>query len=384
MTKIERQLKQAIQKSLSYFPAVCILGPRQCGKTTLAKEIISSFPSSIYLDLELESDINKLKDPEYYLKKYQDVLICLDEIQRLPEIFPLLRALIDQKREPARFLILGSASQDLIKQSTESLAGRISYHELTPFTQQEILEEGKFDHHWIHGGFPGSYCAPVEDISIEWKESFIRTFLERDLYSLDFNLPAPTMKRFWVMLAHQHSSLLNKASLANSLGVSATTIQRWQDIFEQTFMIRVLQPFSSNLKKRLVKSPKIYIRDSGLLHQLLNLSGFDTVLSHSIAGASWEGYAIENIITELKKWSPSFYRTSNGSEIDLILEKGNTRVGVEFKLSSAPKIEKGTYNAMEDLGLDLIHVVIPKGEGEQIRQDLRIDSIASFVNFMQR
>jgi predicted AAA+ superfamily ATPase len=178
--------------------------------------------------------------------------------------------------------------------------------------------------------------------------------------------------------------LLNKASLANSLGVSATTIQRWQDIFEQTFMIRVLQPFSSNLKKRLVKSPKIYIRDSGLLHQLLNLSGFDTVLSHSIAGASWEGYAIENIITELKKWSPSFYRTSNGSEIDLILEKGNTRVGVEFKLSSAPKIEKGTYNAMEDLGLDLIHVVIPKGEGEQIRQDLRIDSIASFVNFMQR
>jgi hypothetical protein len=230
---IERILKVSILESLSYFPAVCILGPRQSGKTTLAKHIIESYESSIYLDLELDSDLEKISDPEFYLKRHNNKLVCLDEIQRLPEIFPLIRALIDQNRTPARFLFLGSASQDLLKQSTESLAGRISYHELTPFTNLEIIKDYPQENHWNNGGFPDSFFAPTQKISTEWRENFIRTFLERDLAVLDINLSTPMMKRFWVMIAHNHSGMINKNAISNSLGVSSPTVQRWQDILEK-------------------------------------------------------------------------------------------------------------------------------------------------------
>jgi predicted AAA+ superfamily ATPase len=377
MAAIPRHLTAAIKRSLSYFPVVCLLGPRQCGKTTLAKEIIAEYSGALYLDLELVSGLKKLEDPEFYLSKYEDVLICLDEIQRMPEIFPLMRALIDQNRKAARFLILGSASQDLIRQSTETLAGRISYHELTPFIHGEIPRDRQ-THHWIHGGFPDSYCAPEAFLSVEWKASFINTFLEKDLSNLGFSLSPVLMKRFWTMLAHHHGGLLNRSTLANSLGVSSVTVQSWQDVFEQTFMIRVLKPYATNTKKRLVKTPKVYLRDSGLLHELLNLESFDDVMGHTICGASWEGYAIENIISVMPKWEASFYRTSNGSEIDLILEKNQKRMGIEFKLSLSPSLSKGSKYAMEDLGLEFLHVIIPQGKSEMINPYTQVDTIESF------
>jgi uncharacterized protein len=375
---IERRLKNQIEKSLSFFPAVGILGPRQAGKTTIAKEVLKSYPDSIYLDLEYSPDRSKLEEPAFYLEQNKNKLICLDEIQRQPELFPELRSLIDRHRIPARFLILGSASVDLIKQSSETLAGRIGYHDLTPLTLSEV-ECSQMIHHWICGGFPTSFLAPDVEFSTDWRENFIVTFLERDIVNLGFDLSSEQLRRFWTMLAHQHSGILNKRVYAEALGVSAPTVQRWLDLFEHTFMIRVLQPFSSNAKKRLVKSPKVYVRDTGILHQLLRLEGFDDVMGHTIAGVSWEGYAIENILSEMKGWEASYYRTKSGAELDLVLEKGGKRIGVEFKLSSAPKVERGTHIAREDLGMDLIHVITPSGEGDQISPHLRIDSPMTFL-----
>jgi predicted AAA+ superfamily ATPase len=273
---------------------------------------------------------------------------------------------------------LGSASVDLIRQSSETLAGRIGYHDLTPLTLSEV-ESSEMIRHWICGGFPTSFLAPEVEFSADWRENFIVTFLERDIANLGFNLSSEQLRRFWTMLAHQHSGILNKRVYAEALGISAPTVQRWLDLFEHTFMIRVLQPFSSNAKKRLVKSPKVYIRDTGILHQLLRLESFDDVMGHTVAGASWEGYAIENILSEMKGWEASYYRTKSGAELDLVLEKGGKRIGVEFKLSSSPKVKKGTHIAREDLEIDLIHVITPSGEGEQISQHLRIDSPMTFL-----
>lgn len=375
---IKRSLKTHIEKSLSFFPAVGILGPRQAGKTTIAKDVLKSFPNSIYLDLEFSKDRVKLEDPAFYLEKNQDKLICLDEIQRVPELFPELRSLIDRNRNPARFLILGSASIDLIRQSSETLAGRIAYHDLTPFTLLEI-DENKMLNHWVYGGFPMSFLSPEAEISSDWREAFIMTFLERDIANLGFYLSSEQLRKFWTMLAHQHSGILNKQVYAESLGISATTVQRWLDLFVHTFMVRVLPSYSTNAKKRLVKSPKVYIRDSGILHQLLRLQNFDDIMGHTIAGASWEGYALENILAELKGWDASFYRTKSGAGLDLVLEKGGKRLAVEFKLSSAPTVGKGSHIAREDLGIDLVHIVTPTGEGEQISEHVRIDSPMTFL-----
>lgn len=376
---LKRNITENIKKSLSFFPAVAILGPRQTGKTTLAKEVLKDFKNSIYLDLEKSSDREKLKDAEFYLNQHKDKLVCLDEIQCVPELFQEMRALIDEYRCPARFLILGSASQDLIRQSSESLAGRISFHELTPLTIMEI-DPSQWMHHWIHGGFPLSYLSPNTDFSAEWRDNFIRAFLERDLSNLGFNLSPMQLRRFWTMLAHQHSGILNRQVYTESLGISTPTVQRWLDIFSNTFMTRMLHPFSANLKKRLVKSPKVYVRDSGILHQLLRLTDFDQVMGHPISGPSWEGYAIENILVELKGWDAFFYRTKEGAELDLILEKGGKLHGLEFKISSTPKVERGSHIARKDLGLDYIHVVTPTGTGEQISESLIHDSPVTFLN----
>jgi predicted AAA+ superfamily ATPase len=375
---IRRNLKEKIEKSLSFFPAVAILGPRQSGKTTLAKQVLESYPDSIYLDLEKAVDRKKLEDPAFYLGQNKDKLICLDEIQRVPELFPEMRSMIDEQRVPARFLILGSASQDLIRQSSETLAGRISYHELNPLALSEI-DQTQMIHHWICGGYPDSFLSPEIEFSIEWRDNFIRTFLERDIASLGFNLSPEQLGRFWTMIAHQHSSVLNRQIYAESLSVSSPTIQRWIDIFSNTFMVRSLLPYSNNSKKRLVKSPKLYIRDSGLLHQLLGIESFDDLMGHPISGPSWEGYAIENILTEMKGWESSFYRTKNGVELDLVISKGGKKYGLEFKLSSSPKIERGNHIAREDLDLETIHIITPEGSGEQINQHICIDSPLTFL-----
>lgn len=375
---IHRIIKSKIEESLSFFPAVGILGPRQVGKTTLAKQVLGNIQNSLYLDLEKAKDRAKLREPELFLEQFKDRLVCLDEIQRAPELFQELRSLIDEHRTPARFMILGSATVDLLRQSSETLAGRIAYHDLSPLTVIEAGHE-KMIHHWVYGGFPDSFLAPTPELSQSWRENFIRTFLERDIGSFGLNLPTEQLRRFWTMLSHHHAGILNKSTFAKSLGVSVPTVQRWLDLLVQTFMVRSLRPYSSNAKKTLVKSPKIYIRDSGILHQLLGLSNFEVLMGHTISGASWEGYALENILESMRDWDAYFYRTQNGAELDLILEKGGKRIGVEFKLSSAPKVEKGSHFARKDLGLDLIHVITPSGEGDRVSEHVQIDSPKTFL-----
>jgi predicted AAA+ superfamily ATPase len=345
-----------IKQKLGNMPGVVILGPRQCGKSTLAKAIISVIRRAVYLDLERPSDVNKLRDPEAFFGLNSDQLICLDEIQRVPELFPVLRSIIDENRRNGQFIILGSASPDLIRQSSESLAGRVSHFELTPFLLKEVSEDHSLKtlrRFWLRGGFPRSYLAPDEKESFEWRLDFIRTFLERDIPQFGFRTPAKTIERFWRMCAHLHGQLLNSSKLGESMGVSHHTVRSYVDMLEQSFVLRVLRPYESNLKKRMIKSPKIYIRDSGLLHALLG---------HPVYGASWEGLIIENILSLLSSWNAAFYRTSSGSEIDLILEKGNRRIAIECKGSTSPNLSRGFWNAVADIKFQEVWVIAPVKE----------------------
>jgi len=296
---------------------VAILGSRQCGKSTLAKEILGR--KDIYLDLEDPDDRQKLQNPKAFLEENQDRLICLDEIQRQPEFFEILRGHVDKQVRPGQFLILGSASRDLIQQSSESLAGRISYTTLSPFLPNEVAEE-KVRLLWLQGGYPRSFLANNATDSMIWRRDFIQTYLERDIPNLGLRISTSQMHRLWRMLAHLHGQTLNKAKLAGALGVDNHTIQRYIDILKETFMIQVLDPYHANLKKRLIKAPKIYLSDSGILHALLNIDSFNELLGHPVYGSSWEGFVIQSIIQVADQWAPSFYRTSNGTEIDLILE----------------------------------------------------------------
>jgi uncharacterized protein len=360
---IERGLKQSILKSLHKYPVVAILGSRQVGKTTLAKAISSEAGrDTIYLDLELDSDLNKLKEPELYLRQFTDTLVVIDEIQRMPGLFPLMRALVDQKRVGGRFLILGSASPDLIRHSSESLAGRIIYHELTSFNLDEIKE----DMHalWLRGGYPESYLSADDDESFAWREAYIQTFLERDIPQLGIHIPAVQLRRFWTMIAHSHGQLWNGSKIASSLGISNVTARRYLDILEDTFLVRQLQPFRRNAKKRTIKSPKVYIRDSGLLHALLHIRSFDDLQGHPAIGSSWEGFVIEQITGLLpEKTEIFFYRTGAGAETDLFFfDKKHSPVGVEIKYSLSPSITKGFRNACEDLACTKKFVVYPGEE----------------------
>ncbi|MCP4601003.1 MAG: ATP-binding protein [Proteobacteria bacterium] len=361
---IKRQLAANIKRQLEHNPAVAILGPRQCGKTTLAKHIVKKISMSVYLDLEHPTDLAKLDDPVAFLGHHENDLVCLDEIQRAPELFTVLRSVIDERGRNGQFLILGSASQDLIRQSSESLAGRISYLDLTPFLLAELQDVRRDSQNklWLKGGFPRSFLTEDETTSLEWREDFIRTFLERDIGMLGFRMPPARLGRFWRMCAHVHGSLLNASKLADSLGVSSHTIRSYLDLLEHTFMMRVLLPDASNLKKRLVKSPKVYIRDSGILHALLAIRTFDDLLSHPVLGASFEGFAMENILAFASGWEPSFYRTAAGAEIDLILRKGRRALAFEFKSSTAPKVSKGFWNALDDIKPERAYVVAPVKE----------------------
>ena len=382
---IKRGVETQIQEFLSDFPAVAILGPRQCGKTTLALELIKHLPDSIYLDLEKPSDFRKLFDPELFFKLNRNKLVCLDEIQRYPELFAILRSIIDQNGQNSQFLLLGSASRDLIRQSSESLAGRVSYIELAPFFLSEITAakqelEKDLMPLWIRGGFPNSYLAKDDKRSVIWRENFIRTFLEQDIPQLGFRIPAETLNRLWRMLAHSHGQVLNNSAIGSSLGVSHTTVRSYVDLLSQTFMIRVLKPHFVNLKKRLVKSPKIYIRDSGILHTLLEVENYNSLVAHPIYGASWEGFALENIILAFSGWNPSFYRTIAGAEIDLILTKGTKKIGIEFKASSAPQITKGFWNALRDLKLDNAWIVAPVNDTYPLRENVFVTSLGDLIN----
>ena len=382
---INRHLTGTVKRRLQNNPAVAILGPRQCGKTTLAVQIVKRITQSVRLDLENPGDLAKLDDPLAFFSLHNDDLVCLDEIQRAPEIFSVLRSIIDDRARNGQFLILGSAGPDLIRQSSESLAGRIAYLELTPFLLSE-LEAAQKDHVrrlWLRGGFPRSYLAEDIDISFEWRQDFIRTFLERDIGMLGFRMPPARIGRLWKMCAHIHGSLLNASKLADSLGVSSHTVRSYIDLLEHTFMLRVLLPDAPNLKKRLVKSPKIYIRDSGVLHALLDIRTHDDLLSHPILGTSFEGFAMENILAYAKDYEPSFYRTSAGAEIDLILRRGRRTMAFELKSATVPRVSKGFWSALDDISPDEAYVVAPIKESYPMKGDVMVSPLQEILAKLQ-
>ena len=373
---IPRQKSQVVCARLAQFPAVALLGPRQVGKTTLA-ELIAEKRASVYLDLESVADREKLSDAGLYLSGHEDKLVILDEVHRAPELFQTLRGLIDRGRRrgirAGRFLLLGSASIDLLRQSGESLAGRIAYVELGSFNVLEVDGDTR-ERLWIRGGFPDSFLAESDEASTVWRENFVRTYLERDIPQLGPRVPAETLRRFWTMLAHVQGGTLNAARLARSLAVDGKTVARYLDLLVDLLLVRRLSPFHANVGKRLVKSPKVYVRDSGIVHTLLGLDDRDAVLGHPVAGGSWEGFVLENLLgaapERVNAW---FYRTAAGAEIDLVLEMpGGKLWAVEIKRGLAPKLDKGFHHAREDLNPDRSFVVYsgddryPKGDGVEV------------------
>lgn len=382
---ITRDITAAIGQSLKTYPVVGIIGPRQTGKTTLAKRLqTGSSKKIVYLDLELPSDVNKLQSPELYLEQFEDALVVIDEIQRMPALFPLLRALVDRKRTSSRFLVLGSSSPELIRQASESLAGRIQYHELTPFT---IHETGHKDtlKLWVRGGFPLSFLSADDRESFSWRESFIKTYLEMDIPQLGIRIPAQQLRRFWMMLAHSHGQLWNASRIAGSLGISAPTARHYLDILEDTFIVRQLMPYHANIKKRLVKSPKIYIRDSGMLHALLMTGRLDDLQGHPAAGSSWEGFVIEQIFAAMPKgWQGYFYRTSAGAELDLLLfDSGNRGIGIEIKYSSTPQVGKGFWSAFNDMSCKKGFIVYPGDESYPLTKNVFVLPVKQLAKIFQ-
>jgi predicted AAA+ superfamily ATPase len=372
---IRRKLQDDIVKSLGNFPAVGLIGARQVGKTTLAQMISEAWASEcVYLDLERPVDYAALSEPERFLERYQDRLVIIDEIQVQPALFPVLRVLIDRDRHPGRFLLLGSSSPTLIRQSGESLAGRIAYHELSPFLGTEVGSE-HIDTLWLHGGFPVSFLTDTDEVSMQWRENFIMTYLQRDLSQMgyDIRLPAMTLRRLWQMLAHCHGQHLNLSLLATNLELSRQSLRKYLDILQETFMIRQLRPFHANLKKRLVKTAKIYVRDSGILHALLGIRTWTELLGHATVGSSWEGFCLEQILCRLpRQWDAFFYRTQAKAEIDLVLQKGygNPPVLVEFKHAQAPKLTKGFWTSKDDLHPQACYVVYPGPQVYPLAEDV--------------
>ena len=375
-------------------PVVALLGPRQVGKTTLALEIAGKRLEKkwAYLDLELESDLSKLKDAESYLKGFEGRLLIIDEVQRRPELFPLLRGLVDARKrkgeKTAQFLLLGSASRDLLYQSSESLAGRIRYLELSPFKVWELHQHDPLGFNvnklWFRGGFPDSYLAASDEDSWEWRNDFIATYVERDLPGMGPRIPSARMKIFWTMLAHFHGQQIVYSSLGKSLEVSHTTIKTYLDILTDFYMVRQIQPWSGNTKKRLVKSPKIYLRDTGLLHKLLNIPSYESLLGNPMIGASWEGFVAENIILQLTdQWRYSYYRSSTQAEIDLVLEGPDDEVwAIEIKRSAAPQISRGFHTAAEDIKATRKFVVYPGSERFPMGQSTEAIGLVDFLKLL--
>ncbi|MFT5115029.1 MAG: putative AAA+ superfamily ATPase [Parasphingorhabdus sp.] len=345
---LERILYTKIRSQLEKSAAVAILGPRQVGKTTLSQKITEEV-KSIYIDLEDPRDIQKLGDPSFYFDQYNDRLIIIDEVQRRPDLFPILRSQIDRNRRKghkvSQFLLLSSASNDLLNRSSESLAGRVSYQELFVLNLLEVGNDSVGEL-WLRGGFPEAYV----DADLSWRQDFIRTYLERDIPALGMRIPAETLQRFWTMLAHNQGQLFNAAQIAGSLGISGQSAARYLDLMVDLMLVRRLRPWHTNTKKRLVKSPKTYIRDSGIMHTLLNISTYDGLLGHPASGNSWEGFVIENILSICPRHVDAyFYRTATGVEIDLLLSHGDELMAIEIKRSTAPTLSKGFHVACEDI-----------------------------------
>lgn len=377
---IDRQQAHEVASLLENTPAVVLIGPRQVGKTTLALALAED-RKAVYLDLEAAPDRSRLAEPQLYFADHADELVILDEIQRVPGIFEALRGTIDQARREGkgngRFLLLGSAAIELLAQSGETLAGRVAFVELGPFDVLEV-GESRCDDLWIRGGFPPSFLAAGSEQSLRWRSDFIRTYLERDIPQLGPRIPAETLRRLWTMLAHNQGGLLNAAHLARGLGVSGATVGHYLDLMVDLLLVRRLQPRLANVGKRLVRSPKVYVRDSGLVHALLGLADKEAVLGHPVAGGSWEGLVIENAIGAAgDRAEPSFYRTSGGAEIDLVLSWRDGREwAIEVKRSAAPKLERGMRSALEDLQPERSFIVYPRSERYRVAEETEAIGLA--------
>jgi len=386
---IHRVSQEKLEGLLKQFPAVALLGPRQAGKTTLAQSFIEGRPA-VYLDLEMPSDLRKLSDPEDFFSRHQDKLVVLDEIQRKPELFPVLRGVIDRQKRSGRkaglFLLLGSASLDLLKQSSESLAGRLATLELTPLLATETHAGGfALEPLWVRGGFPESFLAVDDAASLRWRQAFVSTYLERDVPALGPRIPAETLRRLWTMLAHAQGTLLNHAALGASLGISGQSVMRYLDLLVDLLLARRLPPWSGNTRRRLVRSPKVYVRDSGITHALLGLASADDILGHPVAGASWEGWVVENLLAVMPEGATaSFYRTGAGAEIDLVLELGRgKRWAVEIKRSRAPAVSRGFYLGCEDIKATRRFVVYPGDENYSLGDGVEATGLLALMDALR-
>jgi len=383
---IHRQSESIVLKHLGVFPAVAILGPRQSGKSTLVKMLAENITPFVYLDLQDYEDLNKLSEPNLFFEANRDAVICLDEIQLVPHLFSVLRSAIDKQRRNGRFILLGSASQALIQKSSESLAGRIGLIELSPFLVNEVNDQPGYtlQKYWFRGGYPESFLALTDAASTLWIENFIRTYIERDIPQLGFQIPALLLRRLLLMCAHNQGQLLNASKLGESLGLTHPTVRRYIDLLEQTYILRTLQPYEANVKKRLVKSPKVYVRDSGILNRLLLIPDFNSLMGNPVFGSSWEGLVIGNIIENMPGWTPYFYRTATGNEIDLILVRGIKKIAIECKASSAPQLAKGNWNALADVNPDHTFVIAPiNGNSYPLDKKVIICGIEEAIDSLQ-
>ncbi|NBX53644.1 MAG: ATP-binding protein [Betaproteobacteria bacterium] len=386
-----RQSQQKLIQRLQHFPAVGLLGPRQVGKTTLALAQKTLYPDALYLDLERPSAQRQLDDPEAFLMAHAQQLVILDEVQRMPELFGILRGVIDQRRRmgqaSGQFLLLGSATGVLMQQSSESLAGRVAYVELPPLQASEILlaQSSIADLHllWVRGGFPMSWLAKTDTESMTWREVFISTYLEKDIPALGPRIPSTTLRRLWTMLAHHQGELLDLSKLAAALAISGQTVSRYIDLLCDLMLVRRLPAWHGNVGKRLIRSPKVYVRDSGLVHALLGLSNLDTLLGHPVAGSSWEGFVLEQLINAAPQAEASFYRTSNGAEVDLVLTFRSQQTWViEIKRSSAPSVSKGFYLAATDLGAVRKLLVAPVEQPYPIKDGIQVADVMTAIRWV--
>jgi uncharacterized protein len=383
MVYIRRNIEEQLRKYQQIFPVIEILGPRQCGKSTLVRHALALENDIVYLDLQNLEDLNKLQDPYLFFKVNAEKTICLDEIQLKPELFSVLRSLVDQDRRTGRFILSGSASRNLVQQSAESLAGRIGYLSLTPFQVDELVE---IPEHilWNRGGFPDSILANKDEFSYIWRENFIQTYVERDIPQLGIQIPALQLRRFLTICAHNQGQTLNLSKMGASMDMSHTTMRKYIDLLEQTFMLRTLLPYAANTKKRMVKSPKVYVRDSGILHALLGIRNMDMLLSHPVFGFSWEGLVIEQILSAIGEYPSFFYRTASGDEMDLLLEINGSIIAIECKASSVPKPSKGFYTSLKAVQASHAYIVAPiSGDSYLLEENIRITGLREMITLLK-
>ncbi len=376
---LNRIIANEVQQGLRHYPVTAVVGPRQCGKSTLIRHLVAYERPLVYLDLERPSDLSKLDDPEWFLQNQKGNLVCIDEVQRKPELFPLIRSLVDEWGENGHFLVLGSASRDLLMQSSESLAGRITYKRLTPFLWEEIKGRATISEYLSRGGFPRSLLQEDGEVSFAWREDFITTFLERDLMQWNGFAPA-TMRRLWQMLAHNNGQMLNLSTIGGSLGVSHTTVRNYLDLLQQTYMVSVLPPLLANTGKRLIRSPKVYVADTGMVAALLGLRDFNQIAGHPVFGSLWETLVLLNIQGMFPAAELCYYRTSGGAEVDIVMQHSGRRIAIECKASVAPALTRGNNTAIADLAPDHTFVVAPVAEAYPLKLGVTVAGLSELID----